>query len=148
MTDAGSHQIDLRVNGIYRLDQKIGSGSFGAFSLQLISLILIVTPVLGDIYLGINIISGEEVAVKLESVKTKYPLLEYETTVYSTLAGGVGIPRVRWYGSTEGDYNALVLERQGPSLEALFDLCNRQFSLKTVLLLADQLVCKFLLDLL
>ena len=148
MTDTGSHQIDLRVNGIYRLDQKIGSGSFGAFSLQLISLILIVTPVLGNIYLGINIISGEEVAVKLESVKTKYPLLEYETTVYSTLAGGVGIPRVRWYGSTEGDYNALVLERQGPSLEALFNLCNRQFSLKTVLLLADQLVCKFLLDLL
>ena len=147
MTDTGSHQIDLQVNGKYRLDQKIGLGSFGVFALQLISLMLI-TPILGDIYLNINIISGEEVTVKLKSVKTKHPLLKYETTVYNTLAGGVGIPHVRWYGSTEGDYNALVLEHLGPSLEALFDLCNCQFSLKTILLLADQLVCKFSLNLL
>lgn len=35
----------------YKLKRKIGSGSFG------------------DIYLGINIQNGEEVAVKLESVK-------------------------------------------------------------------------------
>ena len=37
----------------YRLVRKIGSGSFG------------------DIYLGINISNGEEVAIKLESVKVK-----------------------------------------------------------------------------
>jgi hypothetical protein len=93
----------------------------------------------GDIYLGINIISGEEVAIKLESVKAKHPQLEYESKVYKTLAGGVGIPFVRWYG-TECDYNAMVLDLLGPSLEDLFNFCNRKFSLKTVLLLADQLV--------
>lgn len=95
----------------------------------------------GDIYLGVNIISGEEVAIKLESVKAKHPQLEYESKVYKTLAGGVGVPFVRWFG-TECDYNAMVLDLLGPSLEDLFNFCNRKFSLKTVLLLADQLVCK------
>jgi len=96
-------------------------------------------PTTGDIYLGINIISGEEVAIKLESVKAKHPQLEYESKVYKTLAGGVGVPFVRWFG-TECDYNAMVIDLLGPSLEDLFNFCNRKFSLKTVLLLADQLV--------
>src|SRR6202023_2845064 len=119
----------------YRIGRKIGSGSFG------------------DIYLGIslrrctkqtgtNIISGEEIAIKLESTKAKHPQLEYEARVYKALAGGVGIPFVRWFG-TECDYNAMVIDLLGPSLEDLFNFCNRKFSLKTVLLLADQLISRF-----
>ncbi|CDR43493.1 RHTO0S08e02432g1_1 [Rhodotorula toruloides] len=115
--------MDLRVGGKYRIGKKIGSGSFG------------------DIYLGVNIISGEEVAIKLESVKAKHPQLEYEAKVYKTLAGGVGVPFVRWFG-VECDYNAMVLDLLGPSLEDLFNFCNRKFSLKTTLLLADQLISR------
>lgn len=122
--------MDLRVGGKvrseltqYRIGKKIGSGSFG------------------DIYLGVNIISGEEVAIKLESIKAKHPQLEYEAKVYKTLAGGVGIPFVRWFGQ-ECDYNAMVLDLLGPSLEDLFNFCNRRFSLKTVLLLADQMISR------
>ncbi|ODM18989.1 Casein kinase I [Aspergillus cristatus] len=115
--------MDLRVGNKYRIGRKIGSGSFG------------------DIYLGTNIISGEEIAIKLESVKAKHPQLEYEARVYKSLAGGVGIPFVRWFG-TECDYNAMVIDLLGPSLEDLFNFCNRKFTLKTVLLLADQLISR------
>lgn len=85
--------------------------------------------------------SGEDIAVKLESIRAAHPQLEYEARVYKTLAGGVGIPFVRWYGR-EGDFNVLVMDLLGPSMEDLFNYCKRRFSLKTVLLLADQLVRK------
>ncbi|KAG8906070.1 serine/threonine protein kinase [Tulasnella sp. 403] len=137
--------MDLRVGGKYRLGKKIGSGSFGTTRFFVVPFLVNIEThpfvVPGDIYLGVNIISGEEVAIKLESVKAKHPQLEYEAKVYKTLAGGVGVPFVRWFG-TECDYNAMVLDLLGPSLEDLFNFCNRKFSLKTVLLLADQLISR------
>lgn len=52
-----------------------------------------------------------------------------------------GFPLVLWSGET-GDHLALVQPLLGPSLEQLFDFCGRRFSLKTVLLLADQLLAR------
>ncbi|KHG25498.1 hypothetical protein F383_02331 [Gossypium arboreum] len=109
------------IGGKFKLGRKIGSGSFG------------------ELYLGVNVQSGEEVAVKLESAKTKHPQLHYESKLYMLLQGGTGIPHLKWFG-VEGEYNVMVIDLLGPSLEDLFNYCNRKFSLKTVLMLADQLI--------
>ncbi|KAH0629697.1 hypothetical protein JD844_011971, partial [Phrynosoma platyrhinos] len=82
----------------------------------------------------------QEVAVKLESQKARHPQLLYESKLYKILQGGVGIPHIRWYGQ-EKDYNVLVMDLLGPSLEDLFNFCSRRFTMKTVLMLADQ-VCE------
>jgi len=113
--------MDLRVGNKYRLGRKIGGGSFG------------------DIYQGVNITTGEEYAIKLEAVKSKHPQLFYEYKLYKILQGGPGIPQVMWFG-IEGDYNVMVMDLLGPSLEDLFLFCNQRFSLKTVLMLGDQML--------
>ncbi|KNE68920.1 hypothetical protein AMAG_13556 [Allomyces macrogynus ATCC 38327] len=86
----------------YRLGRRIGGGSFG------------------EIYLATNILNGEEVAVKLENPQIKHPQLEYEARVYRVLAGGVGIPYVRYFGVIDGGYKAMVMDFMGPSLEDLW----------------------------
>ncbi|VDP12315.1 unnamed protein product [Onchocerca flexuosa] len=64
--------------------------------------------------------------------------LEHEYAVYRNLRGR-GVPYVRWFGTTDG-YKAMVMDLMGPALEELFIYCDRQFSLKTVLMLADQML--------
>ncbi|XP_044499821.1 casein kinase 1-like protein 10 [Mangifera indica] len=113
--------MDQVIGGKFKLGRKIGSGSFG------------------ELYLGVNVQSGEEVAVKLESVKTKHPQLHYESKLYMLLQGGTGIPHLKWFG-VESEYNVMVIDLLGPSLEDLFNYCSRKFTLKTVLMLADQLI--------
>ncbi|XP_024028626.1 casein kinase 1-like protein 3 [Morus notabilis] len=111
------------VGGKYKLGRKIGSGSFG------------------EIYLATHIDTFEIVAVKIENSKTKHPQLLYEAKLYHILQGGSGIPGIKWSG-TDGEDNVLVLDLLGPSLEDLFVYCGRKFSLKTVLMLADQMITR------
>ncbi|CAD8141570.1 unnamed protein product [Paramecium pentaurelia] len=110
----------------FTLDKKIGLGAFG------------------QIYLGNNIKTGEEIAIKLENVSNNHSQLLHEAKIYRILLldGPVpGIPNLHWFGQ-EGDFNVLVMDILGPSLEDLFNYNGRKFSLKSVLMLADQLLTR------
>lgn len=96
----------------------------------------------GLIHLGHYLETGEEVALKLEYNQINPSQLQNEVEIYEELKGGTGIPRVYWHGF-ECEYRVMAFELLGPSLENLFNYCNRKFSLKTVLLLADQLISRF-----
>ena len=57
------------------------------------------------------------------------------------MKGGVGIPSVSYYG-VEGSFNVMVMELLGPSLEDLFGYCFNRFSLKTVCMLAQDMISR------
>jgi len=46
---------------------------------------------------------------------------------------------VHWL-AIESDFNILVMDMLGPSLADLFNYCGKKFTLKTVLMIADQMV--------
>ncbi|CAM9575086.1 unnamed protein product [Chrysoparadoxa australica] len=112
------------INDQYRITKRLGGGSFG------------------DIYLGIGL-NGEKVAVKFEKNVTRCPQLRHEYKVYREMQNTAGFGRVYYFGS-HNNYNAMVMDLLGPSLEDLFTKCGRQvkvrFTLKTVLQLADQML--------
>lgn len=112
----------------YQLMKKLGNGSFG------------------DVYLGLNRKNGSKVAIKLEYKNMRHPQLvkEYQIlNIFSTnkkqevIQQDNYFPNVYYYGE-EGDFNVMVMQLLGPSLEDLFEYCHYTFSLKTVLMLFIQ----------
>lgn len=77
--------------------------------------------------------------MKFERHGTRCPQLRHEYKVYRELTNCHGFCSVYHFG-TQDNYNVMVMDLLGPSLEDLFNKCSRRFSLKTVLQIADQLL--------
>ena len=80
---------------------------------------------------------GEYFAIKFEDRTKGQNLLETEATIMSYLKGP-NIPAIKSFGYS-GDYNILVMELMGKSLEELFNK-RQKFSVKTTALLAYQMI--------
>lgn len=63
----------------------------------------------------------------------------YSILAHPNLPNLAGIPQIYHFGQ-EGLHNILVIDLLGPSLEDLFDMCGRKFSIKTVCMAARQMV--------
>lgn len=113
--------MNVIVGGHFRLIQRIGSGSFG------------------EVFSGEDTNTHQQVAIKMEPSKTRAPQLLYEAKLYLLFAGGISIPKVYWFG-TDKNYHIMVMDLLGKSLEDLFLQCNSHFSLKTVLMCAEQML--------
>jgi serine/threonine protein kinase len=87
----------------YELLEEIGNGKFG------------------KVYRGINKITKEEVAIKIETKATK--LLKREADIYLLLAKEEGFPKIKWYGSTETFYY-MVINLLGLPLTELKERCD------------------------
>lgn len=115
--------MEIIIGCHYKFGKKIGEGAFG------------------EIFLGIDTNSGDEIAIKVERSSRRNPQLPYEYKIYHFLRGGIGIPNAYYY-NLEGCYNMLVMDLLGPSLEDLFNYCNRRFSFKTVCMLAQEMITR------
>lgn len=113
--------MDRIIGSHYKLKKRIGGGSFG------------------EIFIGENTSTHRRVAVKLEKINARVPQLQFEAKLYKRLQGGTGIPCIHYYGS-DALSNAMVIDLLGKSLEDLFVQCHHRLTLKTVLMLADQML--------
>ena len=113
--------IDKIIGGQYKITKKIGAGSFGV------------------IFEGEDIKTKDKIALKIENKKVRYQQLGFESKLYMLFSGGINVPRLKYYQEDKKN-NIMVMDLMGKSLEDLHTLCGEKMSLKTVLMLAEQMI--------
>ncbi|PCH40612.1 kinase-like protein [Wolfiporia cocos MD-104 SS10] len=89
---------------------------------------------------AIQLHTGAGVAIKFEMISSDEPqTLPYEAAIYAQLEGVRGIPKIHWSGQ-ESNAHFLVMDKLGPDLEKMRRFCRGEMSLKTVLMLAEQML--------
>lgn len=112
---------EIRIAGRFRLEEILDKGNFST------------------VYFGRHVHSNKLLALKLEDRKSKFPQVSFESQVLRRLKGTIGIPELIWSGSN-GDFNCLVLQKLGSNLQTLCKNCGGSFSLKTSMMILDQLL--------
>lgn len=110
--------MDLQLGGKYKMGKKLGSGAFG------------------EVYQATEIATGKDVAIKVESNRTRHPQLIHEAKLIKHLKGK-GIPELKGV-VVEGDHNVMIMTLLGPSLEKLLKYCKGKYSLHTTIMFGIQ----------
>lgn len=112
---------DFIIDNTYQCLKKLSAGSFGT------------------VYAGINMQTLEEVAIKVEKIQNHEMRSVFrEVQFLKRLESVKGIPKVYWSGTIE-NYDIMVLTLLGKDLASYLKIYHK-FSMKTVLLLADQIL--------
>lgn len=112
----------VEINDTYIIKKKLGKGSFG------------------EVFRGEHKWTNKSVAIKLESINSSARILEHEYKVYKDVyKPNSGICECHFYGKQD-DFSVLIIDLLGKSLGSLMESCQGKFSLKTVLMIADQMI--------
>jgi serine/threonine protein kinase len=109
-------------NGRFELKAKLGAGCFG------------------EVYKGVNMETGEAIAIKTEEVECSAPQLEQESETLLYLGKPVpqqGFAECYFFGR-EGAFHVLVMDLLGKSLEDMIQKRGGKFTAKTTVLIAEQ----------
>ena len=110
----------------YKVDRRVGRGSFG------------------DCYSGYEVATNRAICVKVEDPDQIRPKLQSEHSIMKliekrTTHTELLIPRAL-HITTDPPYNVLVQDLLGPSLEDIFQRCEKKFDPMTVLMIAPLII--------
>ena len=99
----------------------------------------------GKVYIGHSKTTGEKVAIKIQNNDSisefNKNMLKHEYRVYQTLGKWVGIPEIYdYFEDSKGKYQAMTMQLLGSSLECIYEKHHRNFSIKTILMMAIQMI--------
>ena len=119
---AAIHTHENIYNDTYLAKKKISSGSFGV------------------VYFGVDLKTNESVAIKVEKTEGTEDMKSVlkEASILALLHDLKGVPKLYWAG-TKNKVDVMVISLLGKDLTSYLKIFKR-FSLKTVVMLADQLI--------
>ena len=114
------HEIPIGESFILNAEEKLGFGSFG------------------DVYSGRIRSNSQPIAIKLEYIH-ETPTLFNEANILTHLNEIERIPKLIWSGN-QGNYNILIMNLLGSSLQNLMKQCQGKFTLATTLKISIQIL--------